>query len=539
MPVDWKRNPPFTQRLGPLLLGAPLFLAACGGGGDGDIVAAPPAPLGRSCSQLSGLVMDATEFTTATEVPAGDFQPPTGAAITGLPAFCRVAATLRPTAVSNIKVEVWLPENWNGKYLGTGNGGLGGTIQYPALADGLRRGYAVANTDLGSSGGTASMVGKMDMIIDYGHRATHLMTVLAKSLVQARYASAPSRSYFFGCSTGGGQGMHETQRYPADYDGIVAGAPGAARVPAQVNYQWTYSAAYKDQTTYLTPQKRQLWATRVMDSCDQLDGVVDGIIGRPDLCTIDPGVMQCTGADSPGCLSTGQVDTLRKIYAGPKHAVTGVQIFPGYLRGTELSFPAEQPTPTSAPGFPFPYQWVWGMDWNWRTFDFGSDFDVMRNTLDFAVDGTNPDLTAYHARGGKIILFQGLADGIQAPGGASDYLKSVEARMPGESDRFIKLFNAPGMGHCSGGVGPNIFGNLRPGFPIHPTDPTKDVLAALEHWVEQGRVPTQIIATKYAGNQPTGAVERTRPLCAWPKVAKYDGMGDVNSAASFSCADPQ
>ncbi|MBU9453143.1 tannase/feruloyl esterase family alpha/beta hydrolase [Burkholderia multivorans] len=523
--------------LGPVVVAsAALFTAGCGGGADTGSATSQTASV--NCSDLSSVTVADTTFTLTKSMPTGDFAPPTGATIKDLPAFCRVAATVKPTSDSNIKVELWLPTAWNGKYLGTGNGGLGGTIDYEALANGLRRGFAVANTDLGTSAGVASMVGHVETIVDFGHRATHLMTTLSKTLVNRFYARAPSYSYWFGCSTGGGQGMHEAQQYPEDYDGIVAGAPGAARVPAHLSYQWAWAATQQDQTSNLTVAKRKLWADHVMSACDELDGLKDGVIGRPDMCKVDPAVLQCESADAADCLTAGQVSALRKIYAGPTNPVTGAQLSYGYLPGTELDFSTAATTPTSAPPFPFPFQWVWGVNWDWRSFNWASDVDVMHNTLDFAVDASNPDLTAFAAHGGKLIVFQGLADGIHVPGAAIAYRQSVEKRMPGQSDSFMKLFTAPGMDHCRNGVGPNVFGNLNPGFPIAPDDPTHDLLAAAQSWVEKGRVPDQIIATKYANNSPTGAVERTMPLCPWPKVSRYNGTGDVNSADSFSCVDP-
>ena len=518
------------------------LLAACGGGSDEPAAAALPAA--ASCASLAGASVVNTTFTAAEDVPAGKFVTAAGATIDNLPAFCRVAATIKPSAESNIKVELWMPANWNGKFLGTGNGGAGGAIRYNDLANGLRRGYAVANTDLGTSpDGVGSVVGKMEKIVDYGHRSTHLMTTVSKDVLKRFYAADPSRSYFMGCSTGGAQGVHEALKYPQDYDGIVIGAMGHNRVPAHVAGLWSYAVTQQDTSTYLTVEKRKLWADKVMASCDALDGLTDGVIGRPDKCSVDPAVLQCTTGNGADCLSAGQVGALRKIYAGPSHSVTGEKIYPGFLPGTELSFSVAVPSPTSiSEGGNFPFQWIWGQNWNWRSFDFGADVDVMRNTLNHAVDATSGDLSTFKARGGKMIMFQGLTDPIAAPEETLNYLKTVEKAMPGQSDQFVKLFNAPGMAHCRNGVGPNVFGNFAGGpavgFPQQPTDPTQDLLAAMEQWVENGRVPEQIIATKYVGNQPTGAVERTMPLCAWPKVSRYNGTGDVNAAASFSCVAP-
>jgi feruloyl esterase len=525
-----------STKFGTALTALLIAVGACSAGNRAEAASTVHAV---ECSSILAMVADRTTFTLATPVAAGEFITPAGAKIAGLPAFCRVAARVAPKPTSDIKLEIWLPDRWNGRFLGTGNGGMGGAIDYTALADGLLRGYAVANTDMGTSAGIDSMIGNLDKIVDFGHRSTHLMTVLAKAVIGRFYSAPPAYSYFRGCSTGGGQGLHEAQRYPEDYDGILAGAPGANRVPAHLAFQWAYAATQRDSTTYLPAEKRKLWADRVMAACDGLDGLKDGLIVRPDKCTIDPAEMQCKGTDGADCLTAGQVDALRKIYAGPRHAVTGEQLAPGYLRGTELGFLSERPTPTSRPPFPFPFQWLWGKDWNWRTFNFGTDVDVMRNALNFAVDATNPDLEAFKAHGGKLIIYQGLADNIQIPGAASEYLQRVEAVMPGQSGRFIKLFDAPGMGHCGGGSGPNVFGNLNPAFPASlPPDPAKDLMAALEQWVEQQREPLQVIATKFAGNRTTGRVERTMPLCAWPKYAKFNGTGNPNDSASFRCADP-
>ena len=493
------------------------------------------------CSSLATMLADRATVTLATPM-AGEFVTMSGATIAGLPVFCRVAATLKPTPASDIKVEIWLPERWNGKFLGTGNGGMAGAIDYRALAYGVQRGYAVANTDMGTSVGIDGMIGNFDRIVDFGHRSTHLMTVFARAATERFYAASPTYSYFRGCSTGGGQGLHEAQRYPGDYDGILAGAPGANRVPAHLAFQWAWAATQRDPTTYLPTEKRKLWADKVMAACDGLDGLKDGLIVRPDKCTIDPAEARCKGKDAPDCLTSGQVDALANIYAGPRHAVTGEQLAQGYLRGTELGFLSEQPTPASKPPFPFPFQWIWGTNWNWRAFNFGTDVDAMRNALNFAVDATNPDLKAFKARGGKLIIYQGLADNIQIPGAASDYLQRVEAVMSRESGsrqsgQFIKLFHAPGMAHCGGGAGPNAFGNLNLLLTATP-DPASDIMVALEQWVERGREPTQVIATKFAGNVPTGKVERTLPLCAWPKVSRFNGSGDPSDAASFRCADP-
>lgn len=493
----------------------------------------------RACDSLTSLNDKIVTIDTARNVDKGD------ALLPGpMPSYCRVTATIRPSADSNIKVEIWLPKAWNGRYLGTGNGGLGGQIDKLALEDGIRRGFAVANTDLGTSTGAASMTGKMDMVTDFGNRATHLMTILAKAAIRHYYNQAPDYSFFRGCSTGGGQGMHEAQQYPADYDGILAGAPGASRVPAHLAFFWAYRATHFSSDSTLTPAALNFWSHTVMKACDKLDGLADGIISDPQKCNIDPATVQCQRGQTSNCLSPGQVVALEKIYAGPKHSVTGEQIFPGYLHGTEASFGLFEMNENGGPPAAFPFIWLWGKHWDWKKFNFGSDVDVMRNALDQSVAATNPDLSAFHRHGGKLIMFQGLADPIQVPGAAINYVSDVHKTMGAAAGQTVQLFLAPGMTHCTGGDAPNSFGNFNddnPDIAVNPQDADHDLLIALQNWVEHDKRPVQVIATQYKTekNALTGksalVPQRTRPLCAWPETAHYRG-GDVNNHQSFYCA---
>lgn len=519
---------PRVASLSAYVLPAAL-MAACGGA---DSTAAA-----LSCADLAGVQISGATLSSSV-VPAGTFQPPTNvAALTGLPEFCRVSATVKPAADSNVRAEAWFPTSgWNGKFLGTGNGGLATAINYTYLAEGVKRGYAVFNADLGTSQGAASVIGHPEMIADYGHRATHAVTTASKTLAQAFYAKAPTRSYFVGCSTGGGQGLHEAQRYPDDYNGIIAGAPGHDRIGAHVQLLWRFHALQLDSAGYIPPAKLQLLATRVTNSCDALDGVTDGLISRPDLCSVDPAVLQCTGDDAADCLTAQQVATAKKIYQGPRRPASGALIQTGFLHGSETLWDMGAPGTATYP-YEWPFWWTFGANWTWRQFDFDRDLDTMITSIGPSVNALSTNLSAFQARGGKIIFYQGLADQTVAPGEVVRYMQNVETAMPGQTKQFMRLFNAPGMLHCQNGNGPNAFGHLRGLFPV-VKDASRDMMTALEEWVEKGTAPERIVATKYANNSPTGAVERTRPLCAWPKLAAYNGSGDTNDAANFSCVAP-
>lgn len=515
--------------------------AAVSGCGGSDSTPSAPIALAptvqRSCAELVGTAPSGTVFDKVEAVQGGSFAPAAGEAITGLPDFCRVAATVRPTTDSNIRVEVWMPlNNWNGKYLGTGNGGLAGAIQYAALAAGLKRGFAVANTDMGTSPSVDVMVGVPDKWIDFGYRSTHLMTVLAKQLVDGYYGKAPSYSYFHGCSTGGGQGLHEAQRYPNDYNGIVAGAPGNYRTGVHTDILWNFRATRS--TQFLSSAKLTLLKNASVAACDEADGVKDGIISRPDSCHFDPGVLQCSGAQTDSCLTAAQVAGARQIYGGIRNAATGAQYHDGLPPGSELGGWNFGVAPLTASDVPFAqiFQTVFGKGWTSEQFDWAGDLATMDSALGPMVNATSPDLRSFQSAGGKIVLFQGMADGVQPYTMTQKYWDNVDRAMPGEVGKFARLFNAPGMGHCGGGDGPNVFGNdlNNP----YAGNPAKDLLSAVEAWVEKGTAPGEILATKFANNTTTQAVQIVRPACAYPQVLKYRGAGDPNAASSFTCSVP-
>jgi feruloyl esterase len=521
------------------------FIAGCGGS-DSDTTNTSQAEINTSttlsevaaCESVSKLAISDTTFTTVKNQPAGDFTPPQGAVLSGLPGFCRIAATAKPSAASNIRIEIWMPsKNWNGKYLGLGNGGLGGSIDYKALSLGLARGYAVAHTDMGTSPNADTLIGQPERWIDYGHRSTHLMTTMAKEVIQSYYGKNASYSYFYGCSTGGGQGLHEAQRYPADYNGIVAGAPGHNRTGTHTDIFWNFVVTRG--SAYLPQSKLNLLKKTATAACDGADSVTDGIINAPEKCNFNPQVLQCSGADSDSCLTADQVKAAQSIYAGPVDTVTGKQIFPGPAPGSETGWGLGVTAPAANERAPFDaiFKTVFGPAWDWKTFDFSQDMTTMDTALGPMVNALNPDLNSFNSLGGKIISFVGLTDPILSYKEPQRYFERVEQTMPGQSAKFARLYFAPGMNHCSGGDGPNVFGNDLSQSPW-PTDPKRDLLAALETWVEKGSAPDSLIATKFVGDNTKNAVLMSRPLCAWPKVIKYKGAGDPNSEDSFICSNP-
>ncbi|HXC60047.1 MAG TPA: tannase/feruloyl esterase family alpha/beta hydrolase [Steroidobacteraceae bacterium] len=459
--------------------------------------------------------------------PAGGFQPEGASRMENLPAFCRVVAVLKPTVQSQIRVEVWLPQNWNGKLMGVGNGGFSGSIAYAALADGLQRGYATASTDTGHEGSSGRFaLEQPQKVIDFGYRAVHEMTLVAKRFVQDYYRNAAQHAYWVGCSAGGRQGLQSAQRYPEDYDGIVAGAPAL---------DWTgraSSALRVAQAVRATPAARvdtramTLLHQAALAACDASDGLVDGVIESPQRCRFDPQVTRCTdsasgtsSADS-SCLAPAQAEAARAIYEAPANSATGRAIT-GLYPGSELgwaTWAGNQPFATAIDHF----RYVVYADpaWSLQQFRFDRDAPRAEKQDDNTINALNPDLARFFQRGGKLLQYHGWSDPQISPGVSPQYYESVAARI-GDMARVnasYRLFMVPGMAHCSGGDGASRF----------------DMVPALENWVERGVAPGEIIAQRERG----GAVDRTRRLCAWPRVARYDGSGDPNAAASFRCENP-
>jgi feruloyl esterase len=516
------------------------------------LAAVEPARADQACSSLAALELANTTIVSATSVPEGPIPLPPifgNAPPLVAPARCEVQAITRPTKDSEIRLQVWLPvSGWNGKYLQVGNGGWAGSIDQTAMIDPLRRGYAVAATDDGhqSNGlvpGAPWAIGHPEKLIDFGYRAVHETSVQAKAIVRAHFRRDPARSYFNGCSDGGREALMEAQRYPEEFDGIIAGAPANNWSHLFTGFVWNEQALAQNP---IPAAKLPAIQNAVLAACDALDGVKDGLIEDPRACHFDPGSMLCKAGDASDCLTEGQVTTLRKIYGGPKNPRTGKQIFPGYPMGTE-AVPGGWSPWILPPGLQAMFgnsyygQAVFEQaSWDFRTLDFDTDVEFGNTKAGTVLNSTNPDLRSFRANGGKLIQYHGWGDAAISPLSSIEYYESVRAflgrfpdarRASADPMDFYRLFLVPGMAHCAGGIGPNDFGNAR-GSPR--TDADHNVLTALEAWVEKGTAPDRLVGTGTTVNDP--AKPLTRPLCPYPQTAHYRGTADPSNAESFTCA---
>jgi len=515
------------------------------------------APTSASCAALAGLTLPNTKIVRAEQVEAGKLTPPRkpddpaeARIYQNLPAFCRVVAQVAPTSDSDIKMEVWMPAaGWNGKFRGQGNGGFAGEIDYGGLALAVSLGYASGGTDTGhaADGGDASWaLGHPEKVIDYGYRGVHEMTLQSKAIVQAYYSRPPRRSYFAACSDGGREALMEAQRFPADYDGILAGAPANNWTSLLTNAVHNAQALTLEPASYIPSSKLPAISSAVLAACDVSDGVKDGILNDPRQCHFDPAVMLCKASESDQCLTAPQVTVLKALYTGAYDSA-GKLVFPGYLPGSETGDNGWGLWITGwAPGKSL--QFVFGIgyfsnmvyekaDWDYKTFTVDNGLKAAVEKTASALNATNPDLKPFGRRGGKLILYHGWNDpAISALSTVDYYNQMTAATGQKNAQSFVRLFMAPGMQHCGGGPGPDSFGQggWTPG--MDPDDPQHDLYLALEQWVEKGTAPEQVIATKYPGEGSATQQKMTRPLCAYPQQAKYKGTGDTSDAANFVCA---
>jgi feruloyl esterase len=440
------------------------------------------------------------------------------------PAFCEVAATISPVPGSNIGVVYRLPENWNGKMVGLGGGGWAGNIALARAMPGLKNGYATAQTDAGHPLPTApadvwrpDKWGTPETFADFQHRAIHEMTTLAKAIVARYYGKPHTKAYFHGCSTGGRQGLMEVQRYPDDYDGVVSMAP-VYSLTVQTSSAVRANTLGKPGAA-LTPELLSSVNAAVLKSCDAKDGLGDGLLDDPRQCSWDPAELLCK-ADGSGneCLTQPQVDALRTLYTGVRTTDGRVVAWP-LARGDESGW--RGPVPLSGPssdnsnagGLGALTGPVFGdPNFNLASFDPARHYDVVaKSAFAKAYEANDPNITTFTRRGGKLLLWHGWADAGPSPWLTIDYYERVLKATPNAASN-VRLFMAPGVAHCAGGRGPDQF----------------DALTAIDTWVTTGAAPDTLLATK--AKPPI-----TRPLCAYPKVAKYKGSGDVNDAASFVC----
>ena len=493
----------------------------------GAAVAAMPAGAQQACESLVNLNLPNLTISQAAAVPAGKFTPPGEKSPLDVPAFCRVAGVITP----EVKFELWLPQDWNKKLLAVGNGGLAGSINYRAMLEPLARGYAASSTDTGheSRNNDASWaLGHLERVIDFAHRSIHVMSQASKAIIEAYYGGRPAHSYFSGCSQGGQEALMSAQRYPKDFDGIIAGDPANFWTHNQISHLWAVLSTQGD--NYIPAAKVPVIAQAVNEACDALDGIKDGILNDPRRCHFDPATLLCRAGDGPNCLTSSQVDAVNKLYAGP-----GEKIYPGLLPGGEAGpggwanwITGAQPGASGHAnlGLPFfKYIVFESPDWDVHSFRFettpGFDNDVEFTDYKLApiFNATNPDLSAFRDNGGKLIQYHGWSDPDITPLNSINYYESVVNSTTGAAE-FYRLFLVPGMQHCGGGPGPSRF----------------DMISPLEQWVEHGIPPDRVTASHLMAN---GIADRTRPLCPYPQEAQWKGTGSTDQAENFVCAMPK
>lgn len=523
----------------------------------------PAAHARHSCEKLKDLRLRKVEIASVTMVKAGSFasSAPTvaGQADVVLAAHCEIRAVARPTSDSEIGIEIWLPaEGWNGKYQQTGNGGWAGAIHRLPLAAAVQRGYAAAATDNGHQGGITDggqgrrsaefAIGHPEKLIDFGYRALGETRSIAMAAIKAFYGRDAAWSYFVLCSDGGREALMVAQRFPEDFDGVLAGNPGNDWSHWAAGLVWNRQAQLDGSPGEIPATKRALIQDTVIAACDNIDGVEDGLISDPRFCRFDPAVLACNGTDAPDCLTAAQVATLRRIYAGPINSRTGEQIYPGFPAGIENAPGANLITPSRRGEFSFGDSYFGQvvferLDWDFRTLDFAEHIILSDRKSSPVIDAINPDLRSFRAHGGKLIQYHGWSDTLMPAGGSIAYYENVAAFMAGypdprvgssdSIDSFYRLFMIPGMGHCYGGAGPTA---IAPIDGADALDPKRDLMLSLEQWVEKGIAPQVLIGSGKAPNDATTTM--SRPICRYPQVTRYKGAGDVNDARSFECAPP-
>ena len=422
---------------------------------------------------------------------------------------------------SAVRFEVWLPDAaaWNGKVLATGNGGYSSTLSYSQMAQGLHEGYAVGGSNTGHDGdGLEFGVNQPEKIRDWAYRSTHVLAQDAKRLVAAFYGKPPQHSYFEGCSTGGQQGLSEAQRYPDDFDGIVAGDPGNDRILLNADFVESWLTTHPKDAPAFPVAKLALLNKAAVAACDKQDGVADGVIEEPNKCSFDPGSLACEAdGDSASCLTHGEVEIVRHLYEGSVRDRVGKSIYAGWVRGSEAGWGSYLVSPSQPVRVEFWKSWVFeGGSFDLQNFDPFGAIEKARTKLPF-VEAVDADLRAFQKSGRKLLMYHGWADPVVPPLDTVDYYNKVQRALGKDGPATVRLFMVPGMGHCGGGPGATTF----------------DALGVLDAWVSGIKIPETINATHIYG----GKSSFTRPLCAFPKVARWDGRGDPLDSSSFRCVE--
>ncbi|HEX5226600.1 MAG TPA: tannase/feruloyl esterase family alpha/beta hydrolase [Bryobacteraceae bacterium] len=496
-------------------------------------------PTLATCEKLKALSIPGVELTAVETVAAGLYTPPAGAgrgaggpaALNNgpavqpgarpaappqmLPAHCRVAATLRPSTDSDIKMELWMPvDNWNGKFEMVGNGGWAGIISFPQMGAALRDGYATASTDTGHAGGNGMFaLGHPEKITDFAWRAVHDTVVQSKALIEKYYAQNIKYSYWNGCSTGGRQALIEVTKFPNDFDGVLAGAPANPHIHLHAAGVERSIEMMKNPQGALSQANVEALHKAILAKCDALDGVKDGLIENPPKCHFDPATIQCKGEESDGCLTPAQVETVKIAFADIK-TKKGEIVWTGYEPGSEMNLAVLKSIPTQ-PGGGWDSIRILGhqdADYDFHKFDLDADLALADKS---DIDTHITDLSAFKKHGGKLLLYHGWADPGIAPGHTVNFYSAVLDTMGHDQGDWMRLFMIPGMLHCSGGEGTDQFAKM----------------ATIERWREQGQAPDHIVASHVANGQ----VDMTRPLCPYPQVAVYKGSGLTTDAGNFTC----
>lgn len=473
-----------------------------------------------SCADMLVLSIPDTDISSATSIPANG----------SIPAHCRVVAVAHGEPGSNVTVEVRMPDGWNTRLLMTTRQGFMGALAplgNPLISSALPRGYTTVTTDGGHAGSILDALFGLNnrpAEIDFGYRGTHLARMFAQSVTEAYYGSGPAFAYYNGCSSSGRYGIQSAEHYPGDFDGIVAGSPVLDMSGTMIDYNWIGQAMAE---APLPAAKLPVVFEAVIAACDSIDGVVDRLIDDPRNCHFDVSTLLCANGDGPDCLTAPQVATLRKIYGGAFNSA-GEQLFPGFAFGGELPDPVGQQgwdvyvTGTPPLDVRLQDQYLKYLafetddpNFNWQTFNF--DLDPPRMTaMHDIIDPVQGDLSAFADAGGRMIIYQGWGDISESPYRTIEYYTRLRRHLGRRAvEDFARLFMAPGMYHCGGGIGPNTF----------------DAQSALEQWVEHGQAPASIVAAKTTGPE----TNRTRPLCPFPQHAAYNGTGSINDAANFAC----
>ena len=535
-------------------------LLLCAGSALSLVLVAPTSaslPIKRIMPDCSGLVQQVlpqSRVLSAQLILPGRLSIPgvTVASFASLPEFCRVVVQSTPSSDSDIAIEVWMPLNgWNTRFFGTGNGGFGGALDYSQMANALLYGYATAGTDAGHTSiaetDASFALGHPQKIIDFGYRAVHEMTLNAMALIQDFYNKPPAHKYFSSCSDGGREALMEAQRYPADYNGILAGDPANNWTGLLASGAEDLLALTASSASYISYAKLPAITAAVLAQCNQ--GVETGYLNNPPDCHFNPQAMLCKGSESDSCLTQLQIATLNQLYNGTT-AASGALVFPGLTPGSEAGGAQNGwedwvvgPTLGQSSDAEYVQSYYADMvyqdaDWNYRDFNLSASLAQSITATGSEIDAVNPNLSSFRAANGKLILYHGWNDAAISPYSSIDYYNSVVAALGQKAaSQILQLFMVPGMGHCEGGPGPTNFGAGGPGPDTPAYDQNHSIYKALEAWVEDGVVPQQIQtdgATQYNGQ----TLDISRPLCPYPRIATYIGSGSQNLAANYTCTAP-